>query len=145
MANSAIRNTFTQYPNSLDNNFSWVGQALTAVSGEVLSFGDFCRYDLSTGKWFKAKADTYANSRCDGIWIDTTVTANVVGSIMTEGVVRNDSWNWTTTALWLSAATAGTATSTQPSSPGNMLQYLAMALNSSTIFFNPSNDIGEIV
>jgi hypothetical protein len=109
MANSAIRNTFTQYPNSLDNDFSWVGQSLTAVAVETLSFGDFCRYDISTGKWYKAKADVYANARCDGLWADTTLTAGSTGYVLTEGVMRIDSWNWTGTALWLDPSTAGVA------------------------------------
>ena len=144
MANSAIRNTFTQYPNSLENDFSWVGQALTAVAGETLSFGDFVYYSLSAGKWYKAKADTYATARCDGIWADTTLNDGDTGFVLTEGVMRIDTWNWTDTAVWLSPTTAGTGTSTQPSTTGQQIQYLAHAISATTIFFNPSNDIGEI-
>jgi hypothetical protein len=143
MANSAIRNTFTQYPNSLDNNLTWIGQALTAVAGETLSFGDFVYYSLAAGKWYKAKADTYSTARCDGIWGDTTLTDGSTGFVITEGVMRIDSWNWTDVALWLSPTTAGTATSTQPSTVGHQIQYLGQAITATTILFNPSNDIGE--
>jgi hypothetical protein len=145
MANSAIKYVSTQYPLSLENNFSWIGQAMTATAGERLSFGDFVKYDVAVGKWYKAQADVYANSRCEGLWTDTTVDDGGVGFVLTEGIVRIDSWEWDDTAVWLSPTVAGTATSTQPSTITEMLQYVGMAISPTTLYFNPSNDIGEIL
>lgn len=144
MGNSAINNNFTQYPDTLVNNFSWIGEAISGFAGELLSFGDFVRYNLTTGRWYKAQADTYSNARCDGVWVDTTTAIGDYGTALVKGTVRNDTWNWSDPAIWLSSTTAGTGSSVQPSAIGEQIQYLGLALSSNTMFFNPSNDIATL-
>lgn len=144
MANSALSNSFTQYPQTLENNLSWIGEAIAAMAGETLSFGDFVRYNLSTGKWYKAIANVYTNARCDAVWVDTTTYTGDVGTAMVNGTIRNDNWNWTDPAIWLSATVAGRGTSAQPNILGNQIQYIGLAFDQHTMFFNPSNDIGEV-
>lgn len=130
------------YNSSFASNSTWSGETITGTAGENLVIGDFVYYKFSDGKYWKAKADAYTTARCTGI-TTASISANASGTILIRGTMRYDTWNWTAAEIWLSAATGGAGTSTQPSTTGNQIQYLGLALTADVIFFKPSNDIGE--
>lgn len=130
------------YNSTLSSNSTWSGEVISGTAGENLVIGDFVYYKFSDGKYWKAKADAYATARCAGI-ATASISANASGTILIRGTMRYDAWNWTAAEVWLDAATAGAGTSTQPSTTGNQIQYIARALTADVLFFNPSNDIGE--
>lgn len=73
-----------------------------------------------------------------------TITANNSGLLLIKGNIRYDSWNFAAAKIYLSAATAGAITSTQPSTTGNQIQVIGIAKTSTTLYFKPSYDVGEI-
>ena len=72
-----------------------------------------------------------------------SISANASGVLLIEGNVRYDSWSLAARNVWLSAATAGAITTTQPSSTGNQIQFIGTAKTSTTVYFKPSSDVGE--
>ena len=72
-----------------------------------------------------------------------SISANASGTLLIEGNVRYDSWAFAANKVYLSAATAGALTTTQPSTTGNQIQVLGVAKTSTTMYFKPSYDVGE--
>jgi len=126
---------------TLGTDHTYNGTTIVGTAGESLVFGDFVYFKFSDLKWWKANASAYATARTRGIAV-VTLSANDAGKILIEGVIRDDSWNWTAAEVWLST-TAGAGTSTQPSTTGNQIQFLGTALSADHMLFKPSQDIGE--
>ena len=130
------------FDNSNQSNKYYSGIVETATVGENVSFGDVLYLKFSDGKWWKAKADAYATTPAARMAL-ATISANSSGILLIEGNVRYDSWAFSANKIYLSEATAGTITSTQPSSTGNQIQVIGIAKTSTTIYFRPSYDVGE--
>ena len=127
---------------TLSTNSSYSGLIESGTVGETVAFGDVLYLKFSDGKWWKAKADAYATT--PGLRMAmASISANASGVLLIEGNVRYDSWSLADRNVWLSAATAGAITTTQPSTTGNQIQYLGVAKTSTTIYFKPSSDVGE--
>lgn len=128
--------------NLLSTNNSYTGTYETAVVGEAVVFGDVLYLKFSDGKYWKAKADAYATTPCTRMALGT-IAANASGDLLIEGLVRFDTWSFAAANVWLSAATAGAITTTQPSTTGNQIQKIGVAFASNKLQFRPSFDIGE--
>lgn len=143
MANSAIHSLTTlSYSSSLATDNSWQGDIFTGTAGEALSFGDFVYFKFSDKKWYKAYANAYSTARCNGCWLQNSASGNV-GNILIRGTVRMDTWTWSTNAVWLNPSVAGKGMSVLDVSTGNQIQYLGLALDYNTLFFDPSHDVGQ--
>lgn len=128
---------------ALGTNLSYQGTIETGTVGENVAFGDVLYLKFSDGKWWKAKADAYATT--PGVRMAlATINANASGVLLVKGNVRNDSWSLASSRTYLSAATAGAITTTQPSTAGNQIQLLGIAKSATTLFFSPSIDVGEV-
>jgi len=127
---------------SLPSNQSYLGITESGTVGENVVFGDVLYLKFSDGKWWKAKADSYATTPAMRMAL-ASITANNSGTILIEGNVRYDSWSFAANKVYLSAATAGAATTTQPSTTGNQIQVLGIAKTSTKLYFKPSQDVGE--
>lgn len=132
--------TFTS---SLAANNAYRGIVETGTVGENVVFGDVLYLKFSDGKWWKAKADSYTTTPAVRMAL-ATINANASGTLLVEGNVRYDSWAFAAAKIYLSAATAGALTSTQPSTTGNQIQVLGIAKTATTMYFKPSLDVGEI-
>lgn len=129
-------------PNNLTADHSFQGKTIEGTAGESLSFGDFLYFNFSDGKWWKANASDSSTSRCRAIAV-SSIGENSQGMLLIEGVIRDDSWSFTDSPVWLSTTT-GQATSIQPNLAGNQIQYIGMALNAVNLYFSPSQDISDI-
>lgn len=129
------------FQTSFSNDHSYSGEVQVGTAGENLVFGDLVYFKFSDLKWWKASASAYATARCAGVAV-ATINANSTGYILLNGMVRDDTWDWTAAEVWLST-TAGSGTSTQPSTTGNQIQFVGRAMGADLMFFKPSNDIGE--
>jgi hypothetical protein len=100
------------------------------VAGETLTQWDLVRLHTD-GKWYKADADggAFPAFTAKGIAVSAASTDGLV-AVLTEGVIRNDGWTWTTVGgfLYLSI-TAGGMTQTAPSTTGNAVQVVGYALS----------------
>lgn len=128
---------------SFTDNLSFNGTYESATVGESVVFGDVLYLKFSDGKWWKAKADSFATTPVQRIAVET-IAANATGKLLIEGFLRNDSWTFSNANVYLSAATAGLITTTAPATTGNQIQKIGVAFSATKLHFKPSIDIGEI-
>lgn len=111
----------------------------TVSAGQVV-------YLKSDGKWYPARANSASTSAGDlAIALDSGA-AGGKGRLVKLGYVNNPAWTWTPgAALYLSTATAGSMTQTQPSGAGNVVREVATASSDPhTVYFDPSPSSGPL-
>ena len=59
------------------------------------------------------------------------------GYVLTHGVVRNDSWTLTAGSVYYLSTTAGSITTTPPSTAGDYVQIIGVAVGTDQLFVNP--------
>lgn len=96
-------------------------------------------YMASNGHLSTANATTSATAPCVALAMDTGTGSK---RILVHGVLRVDSWNWTTGPgtsglIYLSTST-GTLTQTKPSGTDEVIQPVGWALSDDCIYFSPS-------
>lgn len=98
-------------------------------------------YKSSSG-WNKAKADADSTLPAFGMCLETGTGER---ELLLRGCIRNNSWNWTEgNLIYVSTATAGAITATKPSTTGNRIQIVGVALDADTIYFDPNSTWIEI-
>ena len=101
------------------------------VSG--LSFGQ-CVYVNGNLTGALADADAAATMPAIGLYM-------AANEVLTYGVARDDSWSWTAKQL-LYVGVDGNLTANAPSGTGDQIQRVAMAINATHVWVNPSLDVG---
>lgn len=130
-------------PSPGNNQFS--GPSATFTAATALAQWDVC-YITSASKMAKASAVTistaYPMAICtNAIAQDSSTTFALCGAF-----VQNNAWTWTPGGvLYLSASTAGAMTQVAPSSSGQCVVIVGIALNATTIMFEPQLVIVELV
>lgn len=121
------------YKNNTDKHYS--GTILLLNADVALAVGELV-YVKSDGDAAKAKADAAATLPCIGIVVEAQATPGNPVKILTHGTLTNDSWAFTAgNIIHVSAATAGLATATAPSTSTNLVQRVGVALSDDTILF----------
>lgn len=86
-----------------------------------------------------ASAETSATSPCIGLALDTGTGTK---RVLLHGVLRSDSWNWSTgpgtSSLIYLAASTGALTQTPPGGTDQIVQPVGWALSDDCIYFTPS-------
>lgn len=117
-----------------------------SVSGDVVpltanaasSIGDVV-YINSSGKAQICKADTISNCRyAMAVCADASIAANVSGSWLTKGSIKDATWSWIVGGL-IYVSTSGysgaTLTQSAPAGANNVIMPVGVALSSSTMYF----------
>ncbi len=119
-----------------DHSYTGIKIVLTAAANSVI--GDVV-YLASSGKATFCKSDAIANCPyAFAIFADPTIAANAAGNWLTNGTIRDDTWNWTVgSPIYVSATgtTANTLTQTAPSAAHNVVMSVGVALSSHVIYF----------
>ena len=116
----------------------------TGIVGETVIFGDLLYFKWSDKKYYKAKADDSTTAEVVAMAVEAK-SANNSCVIIRQGYVRNDSWSaFTDSIVYLSTATAGKMQSSVPDSSGDQIKRVGQAITDKIMFFNPSQDIGEV-
>jgi hypothetical protein len=130
--------TAAQYPvdGSPPTDDTWQGRAITGVNAGATIAQWEAVYLGSGGEWLLADANGSGTFPCRGLAAEAGTDNNPM-SVVTEGVIRNDAWNWTTIggAIYLSN-TAGGLTQTPPSASGEIVQPVGFALSADSIYLN---------
>jgi hypothetical protein len=97
-------------------------------------------YMKANGNLSTANATTSATTPSVALAMDTGTGANK--RVLVHGVLRLDSWSWTTgpgtSSLIYVSTTTGTLTQTKPSGTDEVIQPVGWALSADSIYFNPS-------
>jgi hypothetical protein len=124
--------TLTLSAFTTDHNWTTTDAVVVTIAESAGLFG--LLYLHSTG-YKKAKADAVATLPCVALQCTAGTGAQTV---IKRGYARDASWTWTKgLPLWVSAATAGVMTQTQPGS-GKWVQFVGYAEETNVIYFNPS-------
>jgi hypothetical protein len=118
------------------------GFKLTLTAGAALAFGNLC-YVGSDGKMEKTDADAEATMPAVAICLET-ISENSTGEFLTEGLIRDDTWNWTPGQLIYASTAVGDITSTKPSGSGDIIQVVGVAISADVIYFKPDYAYAEL-
>lgn len=140
--NTTITNTQdTILVNSIPITETANGIKTSFVVGENVVFGNIL-YIKSDGKLWKA--DTSGTDTYPVLYMATeTKTADATCNVLKYGYVKNTSWNWTVGGI-LYLSTTGQITQTQPSTTDYIVQVIGIAINATTINFNPQLSLIKI-
>ena len=124
--------------------------AVSMVADATLIAGNIV-YASAAGHCDKARANAAGTSRVVGI-ATAAITSGASGSIQTNGVVTLTTSEWdaafgTTggltynTIYYLSAGTAGLGTATAPSTTGQLVVQVGIALSTTELYLDPQPEI----
>lgn len=115
---------------------TWGGRAITGVNAGATIAQWESVYMGSGGEWLLADANGSGTYPCRGL-AAAAGTDNNPMTVVTEGVIRNDAWNWTTLGgtIYLST-TAGGLTQTPPSGSGEIVQQVGFAISADVMYLS---------
>jgi|GEM_PF-6957703 len=123
--------------NSLDDG-DYSGTTTHGVAGEELMFGDHVILNLDS-KWIKTTAIT--EDRTDG-HIGIVVTSGVLDdniTLLLNGYIRNDSWNFSVGDSTYVSTTSGELTTSEPTEPEELVRRVGHARSENTLWYSPDN------
>ena len=119
----------------------------SGLSAQMLAGGAIAAFDLvcihtTTGEVVKTDASAVGTARAIGI-APAAISDTATGTVLLQGFIRDDSWNWTIGGAIYTSETAGALTQTAPTTDGAFVQVVGMALSADIAYINPSLDIIE--
>ena len=128
-----------------EHDYSGITALLRVGDGaDVGAFDLVCISDV-TNEVQIADADAVATSKVIGINpSNSAISDNSEGIILLHGIVRDDSWGWTTGQTLYLSTTAGDITATAPTGSGDCVVPIGVALEPDMIYFNPTQSIVEL-
>ena len=117
------------------------------VTAEMLAGAAIAAFNVvcihtTTQEVIVADASGYATARSMGI-APAAISDTATGTILLQGFIRDDTWNWTTGSTLYLSETAGAMTHTAPTTDGAFVQVVGIALEPDVVYFNPSMDVIE--
>lgn len=107
-----------------------------AVAGEAVSVGDVFRISvISPETVVKARANAVGTSDVCGVCTRTAASGGIT-EYCPLGVVEKPSWGLSDAIYYLSASTAGLLTTTAPSSVGQIILPVGVAVSSNELLVN---------
>jgi hypothetical protein len=128
-------------------NLTAIGpQTNDIASGATIAVAKCCYLDSSYFKWKLAQANSEITTK--GLLVISLEAKNdtqVMNVALPGCIVRDNTWTWAIGGtIYLSAASGGAMTQTQPAAGTNMVRILGYALTADSIYFNPANEWTEI-
>jgi len=91
-----------------------------------------------------AEADADSATTVPGVFLAVDSGTGSNKRMLVKGIFRLNSWSWTPGQILYASPTAGGITATRPSTTGQQVQVVGIALTSNIIFFDPQLVIVEI-
>ena len=119
----------------------------TGITAEMLAGAAIAAFNVvcihtTTQEVIVADASAYATARAIGI-APAAISDTATGTVLLQGFIRDDTWNWTTGATLYLSETAGAMTETAPTTSGAFDVVVGVALSPDVVYFNPSMDVIE--
>jgi len=139
------QNTDTQldFYHPLTSDHTWSGEKDTQLVGETVVFGQLLYFDWTAKQWKIADADASVTVPGLRIALESKTTGQTC-LMLVKGYIRDDSAFEFAGSMVYTSPTAGTMTSTAPSTAGQQVQRVGQAKSADILFFDPSIDVGEI-
>jgi len=112
------------------------------AGGAIGAFETVCIH-TTTGEVVISDADAIATMAVIGI-APAAISDTNTGTILLQGFIRDDTWNWTLGGILYASTTAGAMTHTAPSGTGDLVQAVGIALSADVVYFNPSLTLVEV-
>ena len=112
------------------------------AGGTIAAFQTVCIHTV-TGEVVITDADAIATMPVIGI-APAAISDTATGTILLQGFIRDDTWNWTIGGILYASGTAGAMTQTAPSGTGDFVQALGVALTADVVYFNPALTLVEV-
>ena len=121
---------------NVDHKSNGISMEVT-VGAAGLGFMD-CAYVDTAGKFASADASATGTMPVVAFHPHGTKTEDEVTRVIIQGIIRDDTWNWTIGGRLYVSETTGDLTQTAPSDDGDFIQVVGIALTADSIYFNPS-------
>ena len=121
---------------NVDHKSNGISMEVT-VGNAGLGFMD-CAYVDTAGKFASADASATGTMPVVAFHPHGTKTEDEVTRVIIQGIIRDDTWNWTIGGRLYVSETTGDLTQTAPSDDGDFIQVVGIALTADSIYFNPS-------
>jgi len=136
-----------------DSGITTIAKTMTFATDANVVLGDGGNVNISTPllanadhtttqEVIVADASAYATARAIGI-APAAISDTATGTVLLQGFIRDDTWNWTTGATLYLSETAGAMTETAPTTDGAFDVVVGVALEPDVVYFNPSMDVIE--
>jgi len=136
--------TILVFTNALASDHTYSGELDSQPVGESVVFGDFLYKNWAAGEWMKAKADVFGTTPALRIALESKADGETC-LMLVKGYIRDDSaFDFGASRIFLNDDTAGTCDDTAPAESGDQIQLVGTAKSADILFFNPSQDVGEI-
>ncbi len=97
----------------------------------------------ASSQWIKADADGSDTYPARGLALATVLTGNAT-SVLVQGTVRHDTWNWIPNGNIYMSDTPGGLTQTDPATSGDRVQVVGFALSADVAYFDFSRDMATV-
>ena len=131
------------FDSTLATDHTYSGFTLTLTAGENVVFGNVVYMDWTAKEVMLADADAVGTTPAIGIALETKGNGEAC-LVLILGYIRDDTWDFTATEVYLTDGTAGGVLSAAPADAGDQVQRIGFAFHADKMFFNPSIDVGEI-
>ena len=139
-----LTNKDISFVNALASDHTYSGEIDSQPVGESVVFGDLLYFNWTDKEWKKAKADVYATTPAERIALESKTDGQTC-LMLVKGYIRDDSaFDFGASRIFLNDDTAGTCDDTAPAESGDQIQVVGTAKSADILFFNPSQDVGEI-
>ena len=125
---------------STDHTYS--GMSAEMLAGGAIGAQDLVCIHTTTSEVVVADASAVGTARAIRI-APAAISDTATGTVLLQGFIRDDSWNWTTGGVLYNSETAGDLTQTAPTTDGAFVQVVGIALSPDVAYINPSLDIIE--
>jgi len=115
---------------------------IATMTVDANTYGVASALHLDTdGNWIEADADAATTMPCTALALETGTGSK---KVLFQGIVRDDTWNWTVGGIVYISTTVGQLTQTAPSGTGDQVQVVGIATHADRIYFNPSLVLVEV-
>ena len=127
---------------STDHTYSGLSaEMLCGDTNNIAAFDLVCIH-TTTGEIIRADASAVGTARAIGI-APAAISDTGTGTVLLQGFIRDDSWDWTIGGVIYNSETVGELTQTAPTTDGAFVQVVGIALSADVAYINPSLDIIE--
>lgn len=138
---ATLSNKTITYSAALGTDDTYQGTQITGLNNT----GGVTQWDVvylnGSSQWVLADANGSSTYPAWGLATATASTGNAT-TVVINGTVRNDAWNWTSGGTIYLSTTAGSITQTAPSGTGDKVQVVGVALTADIILLKLSTDYG---